>query len=353
MKLFFPKKHYDKNYRRHVFALLKPFLRAESFTDEDRQKNYGVSEKDFTFTDSIEDADLVILTMSWLYYKITDQIDKAIVFIKIANKLNKKVLLALPSDFGLKIPKDLDVIIVREQGYKTRHMPNHYCVPVFVEDPLIKYYQQTNIITRNYNEKPTVGFCGQADGGILGALKEFEMISARNVLYYLGIRAKTPHKLLITKRLRFNLLKKLETSSIVKSNFIIRKKHRAGIKNLKERDMHQSTFEFFDNIRDSDYVLCARGVGNFSVRFYETLAMGRIPIFVDTDCMLPHDELLNWKDHVVWVDYNDRHRIAEIVSDFHSKLDQEKLNNLFKANRKLWEEKLKLKTYFKTLFEYI
>lgn len=351
MKLFFPKKHYDSNYRRHLFALLKPFVKAKDFSDKSRISAYGISDRDVVFASSIEEADFVILTMSWMYYKMTKQVDKAIAFIKQANQSGKKVIVALPSDFGINIPKDLDVIVVREQGYKSKLQNNHYCVPVFIEDPLKKYYNQATVFKREYNTKPTVGFCGQTDDSKIEALKELAKISIRNMLYYFGVRYQTPHKLITTKYLRSQLINTFQKNPKIRANFILRKQHRAGVETLKNRDTHKTTLEFFDNIKNSDYVLCVRGVGNFSVRFYETLAMGRIPVFVNTDCILPHDAYLNWKNHVVWVEYKDRHRVAEKVLEFHSKLDGEKLNNLFEANRKLWEDKLKLKTYFQTLFE--
>ncbi|WP_138434675.1 exostosin domain-containing protein [Winogradskyella algicola] len=351
MKLFFPKKHYDSNYRRHLFALLKPFIKQEGFTDKDRILGYGISEEDVHFTSEIQNADFVILTMSWMYYKITKQIQKAIAFIQEANKLGKSVIVSLPSDFGIDIPKDLNVIVIREQGYKSKLNINHYCVPVFIEDPLRKYYNQATIFKRQYYTQPTVGFCGQTDSSKIEALKELAKIAARNILYNFGIRYQNPHQLIATKYLRSQLLELLQNGTWVKSNFIIRKQHRAGVEALKNRDIHKTTYEFFDNIKNSDYVLCVRGVGNFSVRLYETLAMGRIPIFVNTDCILPLDNFLNWKDHVVWVEYKDRYRVAEKVVEFHSKLDNEKLNDLFEANRKLWEDKLKLRTYFQNLFQ--
>ncbi|WP_370392204.1 exostosin family protein [uncultured Winogradskyella sp.] len=351
MKIFFPKEHYNSKYRRHLFALLKPFIKEKGFSDESRVLSYGISQKDVVFANSPEESDYVILTMTWMYYKITKQIDKAITFIKEANQLGKKVILSLPSDFGIDIPKDLDVIVIREQGYKSRLADYHYCVPVFIYDPLKKHYNQTTIFKREYNIKPTVGFCGQTDDSKIEALKELTKIVVRNMLYYFGLRYQTPHKLITTKFLRSQLIKTFQKNTKIRANFILRKQHRAGVERLKNRDTHKTTLEFFDNIKNSDYVLCVRGVGNFSVRFYETLAMGRIPIFVNTDCILPHDSYLNWKDHVVWVEYEDRHRIAEKVIDFHSKLDDKKLNDLFESNRKLWEDKLKLKTYFQNLFQ--
>ena len=40
---------------------------------------------------------------------------------------------------------------------------------------------------------------------------------------------------------------------------------------------------------DNLYGLCVRGFGNFSFRLGETLMMGRIPILIDTECILPFD----------------------------------------------------------------
>jgi hypothetical protein len=124
----------------------------------------------------------------------------------------------------------------------------------------------------------------------------------------------------------------------------LRKKYRAGVTN--EIDRQKTTKEFYDNIQDSQYVVCVRGAGNFSVRFYETLAMGRIPVFIDTDCLLPHKDSINWKDHVVWVDYRDRNLVAQKVANFHHSLDKEAFENLQQSNRRLWEEKLTLGGFF-------
>src|SRR5690606_18408840 len=103
----------------------------------------------------------------------------------------------------------------------------------------------------------------------------------------------------------------------------------------------------YNNLKDSDYVVCVRGAGNFSVRFYETLAMGRIPIFINTDCALPLEEKIDWKKHVVWVEYKERHKVVQKLMEFHSGLTEEDFIDLQLANRKLWEEKLRLGGFFK------
>lgn len=78
--------------------------------------------------------------------------------------------------------------------------------------------------------------------------------------------------------------------------------------------------EFYENLRDSDYVVCVRGAGNFSVRFYETLAMGRIPVFINMDCALSFDNQFDWKKHIVQVEYKDRKKVAQKVKEFHNAL---------------------------------
>jgi hypothetical protein len=57
--------------------------------------------------------------------------------------------------------------------------------------------------------------------------------------------------------------------------------------------------EFQDNIKNSHFTLCNRGAGNFSMRFYETLSAGRIPLILDTDLVLPYEDKINWDDFII------------------------------------------------------
>ncbi len=90
-------------------------------------------------------------------------------------------------------------------------------------------------------------------------------------------------------------------------------------------------------------MVCVRGSGNFSVRLYETLAMGRIPVFVNTDCILPFTEAIDWKEHVVWVEADEIDNIGTIVFEFHKTLSKDSFVQLQQRNRSLWESKLQLR----------
>jgi hypothetical protein len=77
--------------------------------------------------------------------------------------------------------------------------------------------------------------------------------------------------------------------------------------------------------------------------------MGRIPIFIDTDCLLPFADEIDWGKHMVWVPWKNRNEIAQIVSNFHKSLHDEKFYDLQRSNRLLWENLLSLTN----IFEYI
>ena len=132
----------------------------------------------------------------------------------------------------------------------------------------------------------------------------------------------------------------------IETNFIFRKKYFGGA--LTDQEKTAITRAFYDNLQASQYVLCFRGAGNFSVRLYETLAMGRIPVFINTDCLVPLVDKLEWRNHVIWIEYNERHKINDKIHEFHSKMNPQQFENLQIENRKLWEKNLTLGGFFRT-----
>ena len=92
MKIYFPKNLYFKNNRNHLFPLLKPFLKNASFTDEQRIKMYRVSSSDYEISDSITEAEIIVLPMSWNYYFDNELKKEALNFIEFAKKQKRKSL---------------------------------------------------------------------------------------------------------------------------------------------------------------------------------------------------------------------------------------------------------------------
>ncbi len=338
MVIYYPQHLYDNAFRWHIFPLLKSLGVANTREMES-----------FSMSDIIEDADIIIIPMSWNYYYQKNQIPEVLDFLKHFGNFDKKIFSFITGDTGSKVPVDFKGVVLRASGNKSKLPLFHQGLPIFVDDPIKKFYNQNNIERRTFNNRPVVGFCGQANSFQYSIIIEYTRVFIKNILAKLGFKNVNPQKLMSTSYFRYNILKKLQQAKTIQTNFIIRDQYRAGVKTNK--DAHCTTLEFFDNIKNSDYVVCMRGAGNFSNRFYETLAMGRIPVFVNTDCLLPLEDSIDWKKHVVWVEYIERHKIADKIINFHNHLDDETLNDLFKKNRQLWENKLTLIPYFKTIFD--
>jgi hypothetical protein len=283
--------------------------------------------------------------MSWNYYLSTGNYDLAVDYIKKANAAGKLVWTWMSGDFGVDLKLKGNYLIFRNSGLKSQLSNKHLGMPVFINDPLQKIYKTSQLNIPTYKKNPVVGFCGQANSSLKQTLKEY-VISINHLLNFkIGITHNSPQTIQSTSLLRAQLLDDLETSNDVTANFIRREKYRAGVTSNKSE--HNTTKEFYDNIRDSHYVLCVRGGGNFSVRFYETLAMGRIPIFVNTDCLLPLSDQINWKKHCVWIESNEMHLTAQKVVEFHQRHTENSLNYLLKSNRELWEKMLGIGNFFK------
>ena len=134
-------------------------------------------------------------------------------------------------------------------------------------------------------------------------------------------------------------IKALAQSRHVKTEFIVR----GGsvywnVANKSDRDKVER--EFLDNMNAADYQLSVRGSANYSRRPWEAMAMGRPPLFVDSDCAWPFEGDVDWSKLMVQVDESDIDRTAEALVDFHSSLEDRSFRQLQQACRTTWERYL-------------
>ncbi|MBT8375892.1 MAG: glycosyltransferase family 47 protein, partial [Bacteroidia bacterium] len=149
--------------------------------------------------------------------------------------------------------------------------------------------------------------------------------------------------------IRYKYLSKFIKSNVIHTDFILRESYRAGANT--EEYKRKSTKEFYTNIEQNSYTLCIRGAGNFSVRFYETLAVGRIPVLIDTDCPLPLNDSIDWNVHCLILKDSDIQSIEQKLLYFHNSFNHEEFDGLQKSNRLLWENKLTRHGYFKIVHD--
>jgi hypothetical protein len=95
----------------------------------------------------------------------------------------------------------------------------------------------------------------------------------------------------------------------------LRSSHSAHAKTIR-LDPSQARREYIENMLASDFVLCIRGDGNYSLRFYEALSLGRVPVLLDTDVRLPLAGVVEYSSFVLSIHIADMLRIDEIVAEF-------------------------------------
>lgn len=330
MKFYTDISHYtDRKDWINVPHLLRPFFTGA-----------GLDEKmSVYFTDSLNEADYSILPMNLEYYYIRNRIEQMRAFIEDARAAGKPVVVINDGDNSIrKIPDG--VIVLSQNVYQSRRTILEFGHPFIVDDPMPEYFHSTTISLRTKGEKPIVGFDGVAGQPLLKVIYHFFVNLFLYVKSLTGLSIYARNIVIPAPVLRKRILALLESDDRICANFIKRKQFRAGAKTPEEQRI--KTSEFYRNMLESDYVLCVRGNGNFSKRFYETLSMGRIPVFVNTDCVLPFDNIIDWKKYCIWVEESEVGMIATKVAEFHNMISDQEFQNLQLSCRHLWEEYLNI-----------
>jgi len=94
--------------------------------------------------------------------------------------------------------------------------------------------------------------------------------------------------------------------------------------------------EFIENIKNNLYGLCVRGDENFSYRLGEVLMMGRIPIIINTKCILPFKNLIPYEKNFIVVNLNELDNMIKIIEKYHNSHTEEELLKIQKENRSIW-----------------
>lgn len=174
--------------------------------------------------------------------------------------VQKRVIVFMLSDINEPFDVPHNVLFFRAGMYRSHRKPNEYLIPhIWTADGLGDRFEP--LPKRSIH--PLVGFCGTM----------------------------TSHPC------RVQHINKIQMAPDIKKKFIIRSEYWAG----KPNDQ-QVIKEFVNNIKDAHFTLSSRGAGNWSARFYQVLYLGRIPIVVDTDIVMPFEDKINWRDVIVFCD---------------------------------------------------
>lgn len=313
--------------------------------------------EEFIELTSINDCDACLLPIRYSQHKNDIAFESEIAyFAEIAEKSNKKTFVFLGSDVDYFDVKIKNAIIFCNTLYQSKRKSNEHAFTFFFEDFINKYYRG-DLPLRSKKNIPTIGFCGYAPP----LAQKFGLYRIKEALRlginYLGVMKVFPSISAHSYRVRaiLSILK----SKTLKNNFIIRSNfgfggpvgglYPGGIKELNDSFRQ----EYVKNIIESDYTLCVRGYGNNSIRFFEALCCGRIPVFVNTDCVLPFDFIIDWKKYCVWVEEKDINKIPEKILEFHNKLSLEEFVQLQIKIRNIWKEYFTPEGFYRNLHLYL
>ena len=224
---------------------------------------------------------------------------------KIQNKLNqyllssKKVIFFLNSDFSASLNVPENVLLFRTSMYKSLKKHNEYLLPYIWENSS-KYFSPLP-----KSDKLHIGFCG-------------------NTKNNLGFRQSCIN--------RFQKSKKITTKIISRSGFWGGK---PNDKNYIE--------DFENNVKETHFTLCNRGKGNFSIRFYQILSMGRIPILIDSDMVFPFEKEIDWENLIV-KSKSESKLIRKLLDFWETKSDKE-IQEIQTKCKKIHEEYFELKSF--------
>ena len=225
--------------------------------------------------------------------------------LELSKKYKKKIIYLCGGDRPPVILPNHDNIIVLNTSVDLSKMPkNEMVIGVNLEDKFMHYI-----------EKPTlsIGFCGNKNGG-----RE----------YWLNF---------------------LNNNQEIKTDFIIRENY---IHRLKSSQIN----DFERNMNNNLFIFCYRGAGNFSVRFYETLMRGRIPIVIKTDNIFPFENIIDYNKIGIFIEEKEIKNndvLKNIILNYYNSKSSQELINIQKYNRSIYLKYFHKNVFIQEIFKYI
>lgn len=181
--------------------------------------------------------------------------------------------------------------------------------------------------------KPVVGFCGTTSsiGKLANLTKRFIPATfTRTVLSQGKLARRTDPRLTegMSLQLREQAMKILAGDRRIVNLFDVTNSHQSYYVDDEANKIALENL-FITNTSRSDYVLCVRGSGNYSGRFYMALNAGRIPVVVDTDGVIPYEEELE----IIKVPINSLAKIGDLILEHFERTSEQELKDMKLRNR--------------------
>jgi len=165
--------------------------------------------------------------------------------------------------------------------------------------------------------------------------------SRKTVAEFMAVRQ------VIARWVRTGVITRLRGSDLIDLDYIGREK---AFFCMTEDEKKRAREEYLQNLREAPYRLVMRGDANAVFSLYETMAVGRIPIIVQTGMRLPPIPGMKWSDFALIHDFKDLDTLDRAIRDFHYGLGEEQFRERCQLARSAFE-RLSPKNFFEdTLF---
>lgn len=299
--------------------------------------------KKYDFVNDLDEANFFILPLDVGWFSKNRKEHLFLEILQIVKSKGKIMWIYSAGDYGKSI-YDECLFTFRLGGFDSKLNDNTFILPSFINDPLELYKIKPTTLEKA--SKPSIGFIGRANDSVYSYLYDigiFIMLYFRRIL---GNNYVDHQAFFSSSRRRFYILEKLRQHPDLKTDFVYRRKYKAGAK--KEEDRLKTKKEFLSNIERNALTLCYRGQGNYSVRLYEVLAMGRIPILVESDFRLPLP-WKNWQNHIIRCGECD---VDDKIIEFYKGVSEEILKEKQIENRIFWKKNLTRTGFFQEIHSY-
>ena len=305
-----------------------------SFDDTVRKRSSlyleGYEEKVFERVNQPEEADYILIPHS--YFQIKKEQDYLKRMEQLALKHGKRIIMITGADFDDHIPI-MNALIMRVSQYRYKQASNEIIIPPFARD--LQKEISDHIEPRSLY---SVAFCGWAG---YASPRSFIAEKVKNAKWDILSFIKGSHMKAHKKGrwYRRKALKELQAIEWLDSNFIIRSSF-GGHSSTAQVDIETARQDYINNILESNFALCVKGDGNHSIRFFEVLSAGRIPLLIDTERYLPFEDEIDYSKFVVRVSYKDLGNLDSVLKEKLKSLTESDIDQMRKNARKAYEEHL-------------
>ena len=298
----------------------------------------------FSIAQHIEEADFVAVPFE--YFDVLDRHGSYLQHVyAVAKKAGKKVLLFDYTDY---VDRDSvlppEAVLFRVSVYRHHQKKNEIVMRYFVEDIGSRY----GIEPKHKSSAPTVGYCGYARFG--SALRRIRAEVKRVLQLCMLVLYFDPIPFVHQRGMfwRTKAITILRASGL--PHAIIERPFYSGHRASVTTSPDSIRREYVENLRECDMALSVRGDANASQRFYEILSAGRIPLFLDTDCVLPLQESIRYDDCMIRVSSKDVSLLGKKATSWYAGRSELELLEAQEKSRKFFQEYLRLDRYFDIVF---